>query len=298
MRTYFLAKVGNWMNSMPQEFINYGSNLGWISSSLDSENFSVFEEIYRVTNTNSRYYLLNEIVGSKGFRSFSEVRENIKVLSTDLELGKVLMNTATGDAVTEDEDIELQTSFGNETLSWDAEKQELVITPPEVHTPSKIEIKFDQQRHDAAVLAMKVVAKAVIEEEYDKRLMLLDLNTNLEQATFEYQIEDANAYKLNPEGNYPFLSALAEARDLTLDELSTRIITAKDRHKARVTQLLVSMNEVKAKYKFCTTTAEMNRFYEDYLGVHMPMTQAIEDGRITFVDGQEVRQEVNKGYNF
>jgi len=298
-RTYFLAKAGSWMNSMPQEFINYGGSLGWLACSLAAENFILFEDVYSTSTLSSRYYLLNELVASKGFRSFGEVRETIKLLSTDLGDGKVLQNTATGDAEVDD-DFELKTSFTNETLSWDSENQELVVTPAETYTPEKVAIAFDTQRHDAAVLAMKAVAKAVIEEEFDKRFRKLDLSCTIEEATFPYQYEDAVAYKADPSGEYPFLSALAEARDLTVDEIATKIITARDQHKVRATKLLTDMNKVKQAYKVLTTTADMNRFYEDYLGIQMPFIQAIEEGRIVLKeDGSEIRTvEVKTGLQF
>lgn len=298
-RTYFLAKAGGWMNSMPQEFINYGGGLGWLACSVASVNFILFEDVYAASSLSSRYYIINELVATKGFRSFGEVRETIKLLSTDLGDGKVLQNTAVGDAEVDD-DFELKTSFTNESLSWDAEKQELVVTPAPTYTPEKVSITFDQQRHDAAVLAMKAVAKAVIEEEYDKRFRKLDLSCTIEEATFPYQYEDAVAYKADPSGEYPFLSALAEARDLTVDEIATRIITARDQHKVRATKLLTEMNKVKQAYKVLTTTADMNRYYEDYFGIQMPFIQAVEEGRLILnEDGSEIRTvELKTGLQF
>lgn len=273
------------MNSMPQDFINYGGSMGWLSYSLLTVNFTIFEEMYP---SYDRFYVLNEIVGSKGFRSFGEIREKIKVLSTDLPLGKVYHNTAAGDGAGEDELNEV--TFVNESLSWDAEKQELIITAPESYTPTKIELPFDAQRHDAAVMAMKSVAKAVIEAEFDNRFSKLDLSCKIEEATFTYQYEDAVAYTANPEGDYPLLDALAESRDLTIEEISSRIISARDNHKTRLTSLIAKMNEVKSKYKVLTTTAQMNLFYEEYFGIQMPFLQAVAEGRVVIgVDGEETR---------
>jgi hypothetical protein len=296
MRTYFLAKIGGWMNSMPQDFINYGGSLGWISSSLSTENFPIFEEIYPSFD---RFYILHEVVGSKGFRCFGEVREKIKVISTDLPLGKVYHNTAAGDLGPNEEEMN-DVTFVNESLSWDPTKQELIITQPESYTPTKIEIPFDQQRHDAAVLAMKAVAKAVIEEEFDKKFAKLDLNCKIEEATFPYQYEDAVAYKANPEGEYPLLAALAESRDLTIEEIADRILGARGNHKTRLTSLISKMNEVKSKYKVLTTTSEMNLFYEEYLGIPMPFNQAVVEGRIVIsADGEETRiVPYPKGFQF
>lgn len=300
-RTYFLAKAGGWMNSMPQEFINYGGGMGWLACSLAKVNFEIFEMVYHRSTPNSKYYILNEMIACKGFRSFGEVRETIKLLSTDLEEGSVLWNTAIGDGVVDEESEsgELETSFTNETLEWDPEEQKLVVTAAPKYKPEKIAVRFDQQRHDSAVLAMKAVAKAVIEEEFDRRFSKLDLNCAIEEASFVYQQEEAAAYAQNPEGDYPLLSAIAESRDLTIDEMVATINTAKDRHKKVVTRLLTEMNAIKKKYKECTTTHEMNRFYEDYLGIPMPFSQAVEEGRLILSeDGTETRQEVKPGFQF
>lgn len=40
------------------------------------------------------------------------------------------------------------------------------------------------------------------------------------------------------------------------------------------------MNAVKYKFKIASSIKELNRLYEDYLGVAMPEQQAMEEGRV------------------
>ena len=299
MRIYFLAKAGKWMNSMTDEFINYGSSMEWLSCSLEQDNYKIFEEKYDETNPLNRHYILNEMIASKGFRSFAEVRDTIKVLSTDLGDGSVLMNTATGDAeLLEGE--ETKTGFTNTQFAWDPATRELIVTPAAEYTPTKVTVAMDQQRKDATVLAMKAVAKAVIEEEFDKRLSKLDLNNKLEEVTFVYQWEEAKAWEADNTVETPILSALATARDLTVEEMVAKINTARVGHKTKVTKLLQKMSEVKQAYKKQTTIPDMNRFYEDYFNIQMPFQQAVAEGRLILNDdGTETRTvQPKSGFNF
>ena len=292
MRTYFLAKAGKWMNSMTDEFINYGSSMEWLSCSLESDNYPLFEEMYDQHNPLNRHYILNEMIASKGFRSFAEVRDTVKLLKTELEDGSVLMNTATEAT---------ETGFGSQDFQWDPITRELKLVPTEVYTPVKQEIAMDQQRKDATVLAMKAVAKAVIEEEFDKRLTKADLSNKLEDATFVYQWEEAQAWEADNTAEVPLLTALAAARDLTVEEMVARINTARVAHKTRVTKLIQKMAQVKQAYKNCITIPDMNRFYEDYFNVQMPFQQAVAEGRLVLDEenGIEIRTKIlGKGLNF
>jgi hypothetical protein len=96
------------------------------------------------------------------------------------------------------------------------------------------------------------------------------------------------------------LAALAESRDLTIEEIADRILGARGNHKTRLTSLISKMNEVKSKYKVLTTTSEMNLFYEEYLGIPMPFNQAVVEGRIVIsADGEETRiVPYPKGFQF
>ena len=295
MRTYYLAKAGKWMNSMPEEFVNYYSVLDWISFSVATTNKSIFEETYHITNPQNRFYILNEMVASKGFRSFAEVRDSIKVIRTDLDGGEIIDNTAAGGVDTDEDNVSsVNNSWEPTTFAFDPQLKFLTVTQPVQNPGEKVTLPFDQQRKDATVLAMKAVAKAVVEEEMDYRLAKLDLNNTLEQVTFEYQWEEAQAWTADNTADVPILSSLATARGLTVEQMVAKVNTARVNHKARVTTLLQTMARVKQAYKNCTTIRDMNRFYEDYFNIEMPQTQAVDEGRLTIDSetGVETRTQV------
>lgn len=295
MRTYYLAKAGKWMNSMPEEFVNYYSVLDWISFSVATTNKSIFEDTYRITNPQNRFYILNEMVASKGFRSFAEVRDTIKLIRTELDGGEILDNTALGGVDTDpDNEGDVAQTWEPTVFAFDPQTTFLTVTQPSTNPGEKISIPFDQQRKDATVLAMKAVAKAVVEEEFDNRLAKLDLNNILEEVTFVYQWEEAKAWEADNTAEVPILTALATARGLTVEEMVAKINTARVSHKTQVTKLLQKMAEVKSAYKSCSTIREMNRFYEDYFNIEMPQIQAVEEGRLVIdaETGVETRTKV------
>ena len=302
MRTYYLAKAGKWMNSMPDEFVNYYSVLDWISFSVATDNKTIFEDTYQMSNPQTRFYILNEMVASKGFRSFAEVRDNIKVIRTDLEGGEIIDNTAAGGVDTDEDNVSsVNNSWEPTTFAFDPQLKFLTVTQPTQNPGEKVTLPFDQQRKDATVLAMKAVAKAVVEEEMDKRLAKLDLNNTLEQVTFEYQWEEAQAWAADNTADVPILTALATARGLTVEEIVAKVNTARVNHRTRVTTLLQKMAQVKQAYKNCATIKEMNIFYEDYFNIEMPQTQAVEMGRLVIDEetGKETRtKELGIGFAF
>lgn len=252
---YFLTKGGKWMQSM-MTLVNYGGTMEWMSFSVASIDKPLFEELIG----NQKYYVLQQDVAIKGFRSFGEIRDHVKVYKADLAEDKVAYyNSAMGDA----DDVELEFA-----------SQENPVTAV------KVEMPLDDNRIQCIIEAMKMVAKAVIEEEFDKRLQKLDMGNHLEEMTFQFQYEEALKYKADDKADVPLLSAVAEARDLTKGEMADRIISARDSYRSRITNLFKKMTEVKQIFKSCSTIVELNRAYEDYFNIAMKEQQAVAEGRI------------------
>ena len=139
---------------------------------------------------------------------------------------------------------------------------------------------MDDERRTAVINAMRYVAKAVIEEEFDKKFMELDTNSQMESLSFELQYEEALAYNANEDADVPLLTALAEAREISVAEMAQKIISGRKVFKEKITNLLRQMTWLKAKFKNASTIRDLNRLYEDYFGVAMPETQAREEGRV------------------
>lgn len=224
------------------------SLLNWYAVSMPASEEMMFKEIVK-----GKYYPLDPVTGFKGFKTFADIRQNIKIVQQE----------ANGEVV----------AFQSEGVynSVDDNPSEGV---------KKIILNVDDERRNAVVNAMRLVAKAVIEEEFDKKFMELDTSSNMESLTFELQYEEALMYTKDNNADVPLLKALAEAREISLDDMANKIISARSSFKQKVTSLLTQMNEIKNKFKNADTIRDLNRLYEDYFSIAMPESQAIEEGRV------------------
>lgn len=223
----------------------------------------MFKEIVK-----GKYYPLDSVTGFKGFKTFADIRGKIKIVEQE----------ANGEVV----------AFQSEGVynSVEDNPQEGV---------KKIVLDVDDERRNAVINAMRLVAKAVIEEEFDKKFMELDTSSNMESYTFELQYEEALLYTKDKNADIPLLTALAEAREISIDQMADKIISARNCFKQKVTSLLKQMTEIKFKFKNAATIRDLNRLYEDYFSIAMPESQAIEEGRV--VDFKRV-VPVGIGLNF
>jgi hypothetical protein len=224
------------------------SLLNWYAISMPISEEKMFKEIVK-----GKYYPMDPITGFKGFKTFADIRDEIKIVKQE----------ANGEVVA----FQSEGIFNTVEHDPDAGIEKIIIT-------------MDDERRNAVINAMRYIAKAVIEEEFDKKFMELDTNSQMESLSFELQYEEALAYNHNEEAEVPLLTALAEAREISVAEMAQKIITGRKVFKEKITNLLRQMTWLKAKFKNADTIRDLNRLYEDYFGVAMPETQAREEGRV------------------
>lgn len=261
-RVYFLTKDTT-LFSIIYDLRVLRSLLNWYAVSMPISEEGMFKEIVK-----GKYYPLDPITGFKGFKTFADIRGKIKIVQQE----------ANGEVV----------AFQSEGVYNSVEND------PQGGV-NKIVLDVDDERRTAVVNAMRLVAKAVIEEEFDKKFMELDTSSNMESLTFELQYEEALNYIKDNNTDVPLLEALAETREISLDEMAEKIISARNSFKQKVTSLLKQMTEIKSKFKNASTIRDLNRLYEDYFSIAMPESQAIEEGRV--VDFKRV-VPVGIGLNF
>ena len=129
---------------------------------------------------------------------------------------------------------------------------------------------------------MKAFAKEIIEEEYQYRFLALRDTCELESASWEIQKHEAREWLTNAGLNgsvTPFLDYLATERGEDKTVLSNKILTKAEGYQDKLSTMLVAMQKLKKQFKNTTSIKDINTLYEDYLGVIMPTTQAIEMGR-------------------
>ena len=244
-RRYFLTKDIALSNSIHDMRVLY-SNMNWYAVSIPVSEIETFSEVVK-----GKYYPVPRDVAFKGFKSFADIRPETKILRQEVE---------------------------GELVAFDSEGIAMAPTSDE---GKKINVPMDQHRTQCVMDAMKLVAKAVIEEEFDKRFMLLDSASDMESMSFELQYEEAKDFQKRGDlAPCPLLTAIADGRGISLSEMVSKVLNGRESYKSSLVNLMRKMNEVKSKFKTATTIRDLNRLYEDYLGIAMPEMQAIEEGRV------------------
>ena len=142
-------------------------------------------------------------------------------------------------------------------------------------TGPKTKIVLPQERIDAAITFMKLSAKLIIEDEYDRKFLSLKAeDSKLEQYFWNAQITEAN----NLEGETPLLNSIATAKGIAVSDVAASVLAGNKAFNEKALALYDAMVALKQKFTDCATIKELNVLWENYLGVPMPEAQAIELG--------------------
>ena len=203
--------------------------------------FSIDENWVRDLNKLSgSYEEVTEDVGRWGVKHFGEVRAKVKVTDED--------------PLSEDDDYALEALDDGRTV-----------------------VEMPQERYDAAIAFMKVAAKLIIEDEYDRKFLTLKAEeSKLEQYLWDAQITEAN----NLEGETPLLNSIATAKGIAVSEVATAVLAGNKTFNDKVKALYDSMLVLKQEFKSCATIKELNVLWQKYMGVPMPFSQMEEEGLI------------------
>ena len=147
----------------------------------------------------------------------------------------------------------------------------------DVSTEGKTVVTLPQERIDAAIAFMKVAAKLIIEDEYDRKFLTLKAEeSKLEQYLWDAQITEAN----NLEGETPLLNSIATAKGIAVSDVATAVLAGNKTFNDKVKALYDSMLVLKQEFKSCATIKELNVLWQKYMGVPMPFSQMEEEGLI------------------
>lgn len=227
--------------------------IDWISTSNIIWNmygicvFSIEEQWARDLYTLPRSFEeITEEMGRWGTKHFGETRTEVKITSEDPLSSESIMD--------EEDGIEMPDPLIN--------KGKVVITLP-------------QERIDAAIAFMKVAAKLIIEDEYDRKFLTLKAEeSKLEQYLWDAQITEAN----NLEGETPLLNSIATAKGIAVSEVASSVLAGNKTFNDKVKALYDSMLALKQEFKSCATIKELNVLWQKYMGVPMPFSQMVEEG--------------------
>ena len=208
---------------------------------------------------NGKYIEISEDTAKLGSTLFSEVRDTAKLWEVS--------------------GLESPGLTGNE-------RPEVFEQYPEV-TAQKVPTDMNEVRgtmtiKEHVLVFMKTFAKEIIEEEYQSRFLAMRDTCELESASWEIQKHEAREWLTNAglnDSKTPFLDYLATERGEDKTVLSNKILQKAEAYQDKLSTMLVSMQKLKKQFKNSTSIKDINILYEDYLGVMMPTTQAIEMGR-------------------
>ena len=203
--------------------------------------FSIDKEWVRDLNKLSgSYEEVSEDIGKWGTKHFGEVRAVVKVTDED--------------PLSEDDEYALEQLPDGRT-----------------------KVELPQERYDAAIAFMKVAAKLIIEDEYDRRFLTLKAEeSKLEQYLWNAQIEEAK----NLEGETPLLNSIAKAKGIEVSAVATSVLAGNKTFNEKVQALYDAMLALKQEFKDCATIKELNILWQKYMGVPMPFSQMVEEGLI------------------
>lgn len=143
----------------------------------------------------------------------------------------------------------------------------------------KKKLPMTQKKLDDAVSFMKKLAVLVIEKEFDLRFKNFKNCRDVESESWIYQLEEARAYKENPETKTTFIDILAINRGISKELLVNKVLEKHNKYLVEYASLLGKYQAIRSQFKTCDNMWDMNILYEDYLNVGMPAKQAQKLGR-------------------
>ena len=198
---------------------------------------------------------ISEDMGRWGVKHFGEVRAEVKVTDED--------------PLSEDEEYAL--SQGG----------------------PKVKIKLPKERIDAAISFMKIAAKLVIEDEFDRKFLTLKAEeSKLEQYLWGTQVREAN----NLEGETPILNNIAAAKGISVAEVAEGVLAGHTKFNQKVAALYKEMLDLKQKFKEASTIKDLNVLWRDYMGIPLPTSQQIERGEV--LEDEYTATYTNPGLQF
>lgn len=132
------------------------------------------------------------------------------------------------------------------------------------------------------ITVMKLFAVEIVEAEFERRFLAMRGASQLEAASWELQKHEAKEwlqYQGSEGSKTPFLDYLSVEHNKDKTELANKILTKAEEYEDKLSTMLVDMQKIIKQFKSCTTIWDINILYEDYMGIQMPIKQAIDLGR-------------------
>jgi hypothetical protein len=159
------------------------------------------------------------------------------------------------------------------------QNEQLQILSSSEPTGEKIKYYFTEDDIANATAFMKELIRYMLDEVYDKRFVQANLPpSGLEGASWPQQRAEAQAYSQDANASVPMLTALAAARNITVAEMATKVLTAVSNYNNTLSQLYANKQVRIEQIKACSSIADCNRMLHRHFDMHMPVKQMVDEG--------------------
>lgn len=123
-----------------------------------------------------------------------------------------------------------------------------------------------------AIKFTKIVIRKMLDEHFDKQLTQINGEVStLESISWSQQRAESDSYELDNNVSVPMLTALAEARGITVSEMSTKVQTAILEHSQKITNILAKKQMIEQEVKSCITIDDCVVLLHNRFGITMPL---------------------------
>ena len=136
----------------------------------------------------------------------------------------------------------------------------------------KVKVKYVLTEADIAngMEFLKTYNRLVLDHAYDKRLKEEQLHiSEIESVSWDQQRKEAEAYNADNTASTPLLTKLAEARDITIAQMVSKVDTAIENYYEKLAVLLAKKQKVEAELRACTTLLELHVVNAHRFGFYM-----------------------------
>lgn len=162
------------------------------------------------------------------------------------------------------------------------QNEQLQILGSAEATGEKEKYYFTEADKVNATAFMKEVMRMMLDEVYDKRFVQENLtSSSLESSTWVEQRKEAEAYNKDQSAPIPMLTALANSRGITVQEMVEKVNAAVVAYNERIAQLLANKQAREQEIKMCQSIADCNRLLHNRFDLTMPVQQQQDEGITT-----------------
>jgi hypothetical protein len=126
---------------------------------------------------------------------------------------------------------------------------------------------------------LKIYNKLVLDRVYNKRLKEEQLYiSEIESLSWDQQRKEAEAYNADNTASTPLLTKLAEARDITIAQMVSKVGTAIENYYEKLAVLLAKKQKIEAELRACATLLELHVVNAHHFGFYLSEDRIIEAG--------------------